>query len=86
MPPQADEVLIHHTAGLHIRHDETGTTDAAVDRRLQVVRVLDRPLTVDAGGQQRLHRLVRRSIHQGLVAPGIVHPLVDHLTDVEGIV
>nr|WP_081392122.1 hypothetical protein [Actinomyces naeslundii] len=86
VPPQADEVLIHHTAGLHIRHDETGTTDPAVDRRLQVVRVLDRPLTVDAGGQQRLHRLVRRPIHQGLMAPGIVHPLVDHLTDVEGIV
>ena len=48
--------------------------------------MLNRPLTVDAGCQQRLHRLVRRPIHQGLVAPGIVHPLVDHLTDVEGIV
>ncbi|MDO4654620.1 MAG: hypothetical protein Q4A99_04610 [Actinomyces sp.] len=48
--------------------------------------MFDRPLAVDSRCQQRLHRLVRRSVDQGLMAPGIVHALVDHLPGVEGVV
>ena len=76
LAPGADEVGVEIALAVaRVLHQQAGTTQAAVHRRLKVMVVLTLALAEAMGVEHGLHLAPGFFVHQGLVRPGVLHAL-----------